>query len=37
MKQEFKLNRVRRFVYRIDVNNPRRFKKQFKARFLTYV
>jgi len=35
LKQEFKLNRVRRYVYRIDVVNPRRLKKKFKARFLT--
>jgi len=35
LKQEFKLDRVRRYVYRIDVINPKRFKKKFKSRFLT--
>ena len=35
LQQEFKLNKVRRYVYRIDLVNPRRFKKKFKARFLS--
>jgi len=34
-KSDFGLNKVRRYVYRIDLSNPRRFKKQFKARFLS--
>jgi len=34
-RQEFKLNRVRRYVYRIDLVTPRRLKKKFKSRFLS--
>jgi ribosomal protein S4 len=34
-REEFRLNKVRRYVYRIDVINPRRSRKNFKARFLS--
>jgi len=34
-RADSKLNRVRRYVYRIDVINPKRIKKPFKNRFLS--
>lgn len=34
-KEDYRLNKVRRFVYRIDIVNPKRSKKPFKERFLS--
>jgi len=34
-KAESRLNKVRRYVYRIDIVSPKRVKKPFKARFLS--